>query len=66
MNDEAHHAYRRGIEEEDEYALDEETAEANAREAGLALEAQRREADEKVRMRKAKQMAAKRRLKLSK
>ena len=38
MNDEAHHAYRRGIEEEDEYALDEETAKANAREATVWIE----------------------------
>ena len=34
MNDEAHHAYRRGkAEPNDDYALDEETAEADAREA---------------------------------
>jgi type III restriction enzyme len=38
MNDEAHHAYRRGTELEDEYALDEETAEANAREATVWIE----------------------------
>ena len=39
MNDEAHHAYRRGVvNEEDEYALDEETAEANAREATIWIE----------------------------
>jgi type III restriction enzyme len=38
MNDEAHHAYRRGTESEDEYALDEETAEANAREATVWIE----------------------------
>jgi type III restriction enzyme len=39
MNDEAHHAYRRGIvSEEDEYALDEETAEADAREATIWIE----------------------------
>ena len=38
MNDEAHHAYRRGTEPEDEYALDEETAEANAREATVWIE----------------------------
>ena len=38
MNDEAHHAYRRGNEPEDEYTLDEETAEANAREATVWIE----------------------------
>lgn len=39
MNDEAHHAYRRGtVDEEDEYALDEETAEADAREATVWIE----------------------------
>src|SRR4029077_14517258 len=38
MNDEAHHAYRRGSEREDEYALDEETAKANAREATVWIE----------------------------
>jgi type III restriction enzyme len=38
MNDEAHHAYRRGIEDEDEYALDQETAKANAREATVWIE----------------------------
>jgi type III restriction enzyme len=39
MNDEAHHAYRRGtVSEEDEYALEEETAEADAREATIWIE----------------------------
>jgi type III restriction enzyme len=39
MNDEAHHAYRRGmVTDEDEYALDEETAEADAREATVWIE----------------------------
>ncbi len=39
MNDEAHHAYRRGvIDETDQYALDDETAEANAREATIWIE----------------------------
>ena len=39
MNDEAHHAYRRGVvNEEDEYALEEETAEADAREATIWIE----------------------------
>jgi type III restriction enzyme len=39
LNDEAHHAYRRGIVDEgDQYALDEETAEANAREATIWIE----------------------------
>jgi len=39
MNDEAHHAYRRGaVSEEDEYALEEETAEADAREATVWIE----------------------------
>lgn len=39
FNDEAHHAYRRGIvDKEDEYALDEETAEADAREATVWIE----------------------------
>jgi len=39
MNDEAHHAYRRGVsEEEDQYALDEETSEADAREATIWIE----------------------------
>ena len=33
LNDEAHHAYRRGAQEQDDYAEDDETAEANAREA---------------------------------
>ena len=37
MNDEAHHAYRRG-DVGDEYALDEETAERNAREATVWIE----------------------------
>ncbi|QVN12397.1 BPTD_3080 family restriction endonuclease [Burkholderia sp. LAS2] len=39
MNDEAHHAYRRGkAEPDDEYALDEETADADAREATVWIE----------------------------
>lgn len=39
MNDEAHHAYRRGKQDaEDEYAVDEETAEADAREATVWVE----------------------------
>lgn len=39
MNDEAHHAYRRGaIDEADQYALDDETAEADAREATIWVE----------------------------
>src|SRR5262249_46376737 len=39
LNDEAHHAYRRGIiDEMDQYALDDETAEANAREATIWIE----------------------------
>jgi len=38
FNDEAHHAYRRGAEDEDAYALDEETAEADAREATVWVE----------------------------
>lgn len=39
MNDEAHHAYRRGtVEEEDQYAEEEETAEADAREATIWIE----------------------------
>ena len=39
MNDEAHHAYRRGVvDESDQYALDDETAEANAREATVWIE----------------------------
>lgn len=39
MNDEAHHAYRRGkVGAEDEYALDDETAEADAREATVWIE----------------------------
>ncbi|MHB8257129.1 MAG: BPTD_3080 family restriction endonuclease [Acidiferrobacterales bacterium] len=39
MNDEAHHAYRRGaVDETDQYAVDEETAEANAREATIWIE----------------------------
>lgn len=39
MNDEAHHAYRRGVDEdEDEFAIDEETAKANAREATVWIE----------------------------
>jgi type III restriction enzyme len=39
MNDEAHHAYRRGVEsDEEEYALNEETAEADAREATIWIE----------------------------
>jgi type III restriction enzyme len=39
LNDEAHHAYRRGtVDEGDQYALDEETAEANAREATIWIE----------------------------
>jgi type III restriction enzyme len=39
MNDEAHHAYRRGVESvEDTYALNEETAEADAREATIWIE----------------------------
>ncbi len=37
MNDEAHHAYRRG-DVSDEYALDEESAERNAREATVWIE----------------------------
>ena len=39
MNDEAHHAYRRGaVDETDQYAVDEETAEADAREATIWIE----------------------------
>lgn len=39
FNDEAHHAYRRGaVDAEDEYALDDETAEINAREATVWIE----------------------------
>ncbi len=39
MNDEAHHAYRRGVaDEQDEFAIDEETAEADAREATVWIE----------------------------
>ena len=39
MNDEAHHAYRRGVvDDADQYALDDETAEANAREATIWIE----------------------------
>ena len=39
FNDEAHHAYRRGIvDAEDEYALEDETAEADAREATVWIE----------------------------
>lgn len=39
MNDEAHHAYRRGVsEEDDQYAIDDETAEADAREATIWIE----------------------------
>jgi type III restriction enzyme len=39
MNDEAHHAYRRGkVDAEDVYAIDEETAEADAREATVWIE----------------------------
>jgi len=39
FNDEAHHAYRRGlVDAEDEYAIDEETVEANAREATVWIE----------------------------
>ena len=39
LNDEAHHAYRRGAQEEpDEYAEDDESAEANAREATVWIE----------------------------
>lgn len=39
MNDEAHHAYRRGkLDAEDAYALDEETAEVDAREATVWIE----------------------------
>jgi type III restriction enzyme len=39
MNDEAHHAYRRGmLDELDQYAVDDETAEADAREATVWIE----------------------------
>jgi type III restriction enzyme len=39
LNDEAHHAYRRTIvDESDQYALDDETAEADAREATIWIE----------------------------
>jgi type III restriction enzyme len=39
MNDEAHHAYRRGgVSEEEEVSLDEENAEADAREATIWIE----------------------------
>jgi type III restriction enzyme len=39
MNDEAHHAYRRGVDSDEEvYALNEETAEADAREATIWVE----------------------------
>ncbi len=39
LNDEAHHAYRRGVTDEtDQYALDDETAAANAREATIWIE----------------------------
>jgi type III restriction enzyme len=39
FNDEAHHAYRRGVlDAEDEYAIDEETVEADAREATVWIE----------------------------
>ena len=39
MNDEAHHAYRRGkLDAEDTYVIDEETAEADAREATIWIE----------------------------
>ncbi|CAZ88149.1 putative Type III restriction enzyme, res subunit [Thiomonas arsenitoxydans] len=39
MNDEAHHAYRRGkLDAEDSYAIDEETAEVDAREATVWVE----------------------------
>lgn len=39
MNDEAHHAYRRGkAEPDDDYALDDETADADAREATVWIE----------------------------
>lgn len=39
FNDEAHHAYRRGVvDAEDEYAIDEETFEADAREATVWIE----------------------------
>ena len=39
LNDEAHHAYRRGmVDEDDQYAMDEETAEADAREATVWIE----------------------------
>lgn len=39
LNDEAHHAYRRGVvDESDQYAVDEEMAEADAREATVWIE----------------------------
>ncbi|WP_405243683.1 BPTD_3080 family restriction endonuclease [Lentisalinibacter salinarum] len=38
MNDESHHAYRRGTNDDDAVALDEETAKANAREATVWIE----------------------------
>lgn len=39
MNDEAHHAYRRGkLDSEDAYSIDEETAEVDAREATVWIE----------------------------
>jgi type III restriction enzyme len=39
MNDEAHHAYRRGkLDAEDQYAIDEETADSDAREATVWIE----------------------------
>lgn len=39
MNDEAHHAYRRGkVDADDQYALDEETADIDAREATVWIE----------------------------
>jgi type III restriction enzyme len=39
MNDEAHHAYRRGVEQEgDQYAMDDEMAESYAREATIWIE----------------------------
>ena len=39
MNDEAHHAYRRGrLDDDDNYAIDDETAESDAREATVGIE----------------------------
>lgn len=38
LNDEAHHAYRRGSGEDEQYALEDETAELNAREATVWIE----------------------------